>query len=243
MIKSSAKLGVVFMLSVAGSFLWNHATSQSANAEVIKFQASDFSAVTPTFNQVSSFEFHIDLAGPLTPGTAYNNPILNSVSFSVNGTLPSGSPSGFPAFALIQDLTGSEFYDFGGSLNFEIAPTAVLSDGLQINELVGITDVFTLDARQVDTGRYHPPIIVLRADGSGLLQNSNNTGGINPATNQMVDVQLGDEYITELAFNPSSLTLVPVPLPATLPLLLGGLGFVGLLGWRRKRSGNARSAH
>jgi hypothetical protein len=105
----------------------------------------------------------------------------------------------------------------------------------QVNELVGTGDVFTFDARQVDHGRHHPTIVVLSADSTGLIRNSNNFGGIDPATMMLVDVDFADEYVTELGFTPSSLTLAPpVPLPAALPLLLSAFGFFGIMGWRRK---------
>lgn len=32
-------------------------------------------------------------------------------------------------------------------------------------------------------------------------------GGINPGSGEVVDVDFGEEYITELTFNPSTLTL------------------------------------
>jgi hypothetical protein len=37
----------------------------------------------------------------------------------------------------------------------------------------------------------------------------------------------------------SSGTLTPTPLPAALPLFAGGLGAMGLFGWRRKRKTKA----
>jgi len=40
-----------------------------------------------------------------------------------------------------------------------------------------------------------------------------------------------------LSIDPS--TVAPVPLPAALPLFAGGLGLMGLLGWRRKRNAAA----
>lgn len=239
MFRSLKQLVAALFFTGAGMVVPALGISQSAIAATISFQASDFTTVNPTFNNVLNFDFTIELADPLAPGTVYNNPTLTSVDYSVNGTLPEGSPSGFAAFALVQSLSGSDFYDFGGSLSFEIAATADLSDGLQVSELVGTGDVFTFDARQ-DQGRYHPPIVVLRSDGTGLIQNSNNFGGINPSTNMLVDVDFGEEYITALTFTPSSLTIVPpVPLPAALPLLLSALGFFGFLGWRRKRTAAA----
>ena len=56
---------------------------------------------------------------------------------------------------------------------------------------------------------------MLNADGTGTIQNSNNssgsTGTTNPGTNMPVDVDFGDEYITALSFDPQQLTLVPEP--------------------------------
>ena len=92
----------------------------------------------------------------------------------------------------------------GSSFKFEIASNADLTDGLQISDLV---DGLVLNAREVDTGRYHPPLLELNADGTGSMQNSNNFGGINPFNNQFVDIDFGEEYIIELSFDPTSLTI------------------------------------
>jgi hypothetical protein len=43
-------------------------------------------------------------------------------------------------------------------------------------------------------------------------------------------------------FGTSDLSVTPTPLPATLPLLITGLGSLGLLGWRRKRKVAALAA-
>lgn len=45
----------------------------SAWAELIEFEAGDFT-VTPTFSEVQTFQFSIELAAALMPGVVYLNP-------------------------------------------------------------------------------------------------------------------------------------------------------------------------
>ncbi|NNL65602.1 MAG: hypothetical protein HKP30_05120 [Myxococcales bacterium] len=180
-----------------------------ATAFTLAFSSSDF-GLNPTFSNVVDFTFEIEVAGPLAPGV-YANPTLIGVEYQVNGSLAMGTPSGFPAFFLVRDIGGAEFYAQGSSLQFEISALADLSDGLQVSELVGGTGVFVFDGHETGTGRYHPALFELNADGTGLIRNSDNTGGINPGNGQMVDVEIGDEYVTELSFDASTLTLVPEP--------------------------------
>ncbi len=186
-----------------------------SQAAVITFEASDFSIDT-TFSNVSTFSFSIDIAGPLAAGVTYSNPTLNAVNYSVFGSLDA-TPSGFPAFNLVRSIGGSEFYAQGSSLEFSIAASADLSDGLQVADLLGggSAPAFVFDGREVDTGRYHPALVELYTNGTGQIQNSNNTGGVNPGSNQVVDVDFGDEYISGLTFDAATLTLAaqPVPLP------------------------------
>ena len=85
-----------------------------------------------------------------------------------------------------------------------------MHDGLQVADLAGPDPVFVFNAREVNTGRYHPPLIELNSDGTGRILNSNNTGGINPANNQFVDVDFGEEYITDLIFNATTYTLANI---------------------------------
>ncbi|MDH3903549.1 MAG: hypothetical protein OES90_10060 [Xanthomonadales bacterium] len=178
-------------------------------ADLLTFQASDF-GLNPTFSDVQTFAFTIDLAVPVTAGTGYSDPALTSVNYIVSGTLD-GTPSGFPAFNLVREILGAEFYTQGSSMEFEVSITADLSDGVQVSELVGTGIVFEFNGREVGTGRYHPALVQLNADGTGTIQNSNNMGGINPASGMEVDVDFGEEYITGLTFKPSSLTIIPVP--------------------------------
>ncbi|MEO1531645.1 MAG: hypothetical protein AAFU72_05715 [Pseudomonadota bacterium] len=203
-----------------------------AQASVITISSTSFTETT-TFNDVTTYSFEIELADALVAGQSYVNPALAGIDYSVNGTLPDGSPSGFPGFNLVRSISsGAEFYGQGSSLSFMIAAGADLSDGLQLSEIDG---TFTLDAREMDTGRFHPPVLTLESDGTGLLQNSRNLGGINPSSLTVVDVQPGEEYITELSSDPATVTLADVddlaavvPLPPTL-LLLGGALAVPLL--------------
>jgi hypothetical protein len=177
------------------------------SADFLTFEASDF-VVTPVFSEVRTFEFSIELVFPVTPGSVYVDPPIHQVDYRVSGSL-TNTPSGFPAFNLVRSITGQDFYGQGSSLRFEVHAAADLSDGLQVSELVGSGVVFILDAREVDTGRYHPPIVRFLANGTGGIANSNNTGGINPVTQMEVDVDFGEEYITTLTFDPESLTLLP----------------------------------
>ena len=211
----------------------------SSHAFLLEFTASDFGH-TIIFSDVTTFDFIIDVAGPLTTGV-YANPTINFVDYEVNGSLSlvPKTPSGFPAFALKrpengQVLTGTEFYAQGSSLNFEIAPNADLTDGLQVSELVGTDRVFVFNGRENDTGRYHPALFELNSDGSGRIQNSNNQSVVpNPSTGEEVHVDFGDEYITDLDFNAGLTLAAPVPVPPAI-LLLGSC--VVLLARRRSDS-------
>lgn len=158
------------------------------------------------------------LPAHLRPGVSYSDPTLNSVDYNVFGTLEPGTPSGFRAFNLERPLqgevlTGAEFYAQGSSLSFAVSPAADLSDGLQVSELSGSDPVFVFDGREVDTGRYHPALLELNIGGTGSIRNSNNMGGVNPGSGEVVDVDVGEEYVTQLSFNPATLTIATVTIP------------------------------
>ena len=198
------------------------ALALTANAHAQNFTLSissnDFVA-TPVFSDVTTFDFEVVVEGDLAPG-AYNNPQLVSVTYSVSGDLVSGTPSGFPSFALQREIAGTDFYAQGSLLIFEIASTAVLSDGVQAAELVGTNLVFTFNGREIDNGRFHPALFQLNADGTGRIQNSNNVVQLNPR----LEVGFGEEYVTDLDFDPGNLTLFVDPAPPPPPVNLGGSG-------------------
>lgn len=217
-----ALTGAVAAMIVGGGAL------TSATAGTISLAGPDF-VRAPIFSNVTTFSFLINLGQYIGPGNTYTNPAIHSVDYTVQGNLAPGTPSGFAAFLLNRPehppagltFPGFEFYAQGSSLQFAVLPGADLTDGLQADELgdLGGGLIFELNAREVGTGRYHPPLLQLYNDGTGLLQNSNNMGGINPATNLTVNVNFGDEYITELTFNPADLTIATgVSVPAVLAL-------------------------
>jgi len=179
--------------------------SSSGLAFDLELASGDFQR-TPICSDVTDFDFRIHVDADLAPGV-YNNPPLIAASYRVSGTLAPGTPSGFPAFALERMIDGAQFYAQGSSLSFEISPTAALSDGLQVAELVGAGVLLMFNGREIDTGRFHPALLELRADGIGRIQNSNNMPSLNPL--QAVD--FGEEYITDLNFDPGNLTLVKKP--------------------------------
>lgn len=214
---------------LAGALIIAVTAYTPAKAGTIAFSEPDFGRFA-TFSNVTTFSFVINLGQYIGPGNTYTNPAIHSVDYTVLGNLSAGTPSSFAAFKLNRPehppagltFPGFEFYAQGSSLQFAVLPGVDLTDGLQADELgdLGGGLIFELNAREVGTGRYHPPLLQLYSDGTGLLQNSNNSGGINPATLKVVDVDFGDEYITELLFDPADLTIATgVPAPAALLLL------------------------
>lgn len=204
------------------------------------FQASD---IQPTFSGVRNFSFEIDLTGPLVAGQSYANADLERVEYLIFGSLNllPPTPSGFPGFRLDRTPAGegiivpSEWVAQDSSIAFEIARSANLMDGLQLSELVADASgiLLRIDGREfqrLDRARYHPPQLLLYSDGSGILQNSNNSSGAtdttNPATMEKVDVDFGEEYVTGISFDPGSITVV-VPEPGTTLLLGIGLALLG----------------
>lgn len=198
----------------------------SANAQTTFLSvSSDDYQVTNVFSDVDTFRIDIEINSPLAPGV-YINPDIVNVTYSVTGVLVPGTPSGFPSFALQRDVTGTEFYAQGSSLNFEISPNAVLGDGVQVAELVGSSVVFTFNGREIDNGRFHPALLELNANGTGRIQNSDNIVVEDP----LQQVAFGAEYITDLVFDPNSTTVISGTLPSPDPIPgSGGSGATSLL--------------
>lgn len=176
--------------------------SAHAQTMLLSTTNSDY-VITNIFSDVSIFNIEIEIDAPLASG-AYLNPDIVEVTYQVRGDLEAGTPSGFTAFDLQRTISGEDFYSQGSSLSFEISDTAVLSDGVQVEELVGTGLVFTFNGREIDNGRFHPALLELNNDGSGRIQNSNNI----PSADPFQQIDFGDEYITDLMFDPGNTTLI-----------------------------------
>jgi hypothetical protein len=185
---------VVVLAGLSGGALAQNMILTTANSD---FQISN------TFSDVDIFNIRVEIAAPLVVGV-YNNPDIINVTYQVMGNLVPGTPSGFPAFNLERSISGTEFYAQGSSLSFEISPTAVLTDGIQVAELVGDGVVLTFNAREIDNGRFHPALFELNTDGTGRIQNSNNIHTLDPLN----EVDFGEEYITDLMFDPGNMTVI-----------------------------------
>ena len=64
--------------------------------------------------------------------------------------------------------------------------------------------VSRFNGRKVDNRRIHPALFELNAKGMGRLQNSNYI----PEDNPLLEVEFGEESITDLTSDPGNLTLV-----------------------------------
>lgn len=165
---------------------------------------SDFELANE-FNSLSFFGFEIIFEDDLEPGQHLNPPI-SYLEYHIVGALPMETPSGINVFHLTRIMDGEEFYGQGSSMQFEIADGADLCDGLRFSELV---DGFYMDAVEFGTGQYHSPVFELNTNGTGRIQNANNFGGINEESGLFVDIEVGEEYRVELAFDPIGYSIVP----------------------------------
>jgi len=187
-------------------------SAASAQTMTLALSSDDFQ-VTNVFSNVDEFSIIIEIDAPLEAGT-FNNPDIVDVMYTVTGDLAAGTPSGFPSFALVRNISGTDFYAQGSSLSFEISANAVLDDGVQIAELVGNGLVFTFNGKEIGNGRFHPALLELNSDGTGRIQNSDNIVSEVP----LQQVAFGQEYITDLTFDPGNTTLLalsagPGPIP------------------------------
>ncbi len=209
--------------------------------EIEFFGAAQQGAVY-TENEIKSISYN--LGGTLDPSTPSGFP---GFKFQVNHIVDGiAAPRG--------PITGTQFLGLnplnptnplnpldppqGNRVRFQISPTASLLDGIQLDELVvldpeyGTNTVFHFNGTEKDTGRYHPAFLQLKSDGTGFITNGDNEGGVNPATMEVVDVAVGEEYNTDLTFTASTFT-IGIPEPGVFGMFLLASG---LLAARRRRA-------
>jgi hypothetical protein len=129
----------------------------------------------------------------------------------------------------------------GGSYLVTHAPfTTILSTGSSLSPpLVATNDnlLFYPGANPFDEGGVaaYPTSLGINytfVDACGALG-----PGFNGCAVEYPDANAIDGYI-----HPTTVSVTPTPLPAALPLFAGGLGALGLFGWRRKRKAQADAA-
>ncbi len=174
-----------------------------AQSSLLTTSNEDF-VLTPVRSDIELFSFNIELDLALVAGMRYENPPMQRMDYRIFGNLEAGTPSGFESFDLQREFEGNAFYEQGSSLVFEISPSAVLDDGIQLAELAGESVVLLFEGRESATGRFHPARLVLRADGTGQLLNSNNQLDEDAAST----IDAGSEYIIDLAFDPGNTTVL-----------------------------------
>ena len=115
------------------------------------------------------------------------------------------------------NATPVDYANSSGSLAFSAQqPTTFISDGLASTwESISTSLVLPSDTTMV--------LIALIAF-ENVLDNPN----------QAIPIEFSGHYADDI-----SASISAVPLPAAFPLFAGGLGLLGLLGWRRKRMGPA----
>lgn len=199
-------------------------------AQTIQFVTSNDSyEVSNIKSDVDVFDFIIEIDAPLAAGL-YDNPPIISVSYRVSGNLDEGTPSNFDVFALDREINGDEFYAQGSSLRFEISESAVLDDGVQVAELVGNEIVFKFDGKEIGNGRFHPALFELRTNGTGRIQNSNNTPTVDP----LLEIEAGSEYVNDLIFDAANTTLIVEAAEINSPeqsSTSNGGGGLGMMNW------------
>ena len=149
-------------------------------------------------------------------------------------------------------VSGGGFYNgdavASGSFKITFDPTLVYLTQ-SIAGIISNLTVSVTDDRFTPANLTLNPITTFAFDGSGTLtlysdstlnKTLDNTPNITIGINGWAYPLASSVWYSQANFDDTLTTsggvsIAPVPLPAALPLFAGGLGVIGLLGWRRKR--------
>jgi hypothetical protein len=167
-----------------------------------------------------------NFSGPIT---------ITGLSFVADAT--SGSPLGTLNFTGDYTVTLSYSANPVGSLSTNFASNIGMDPTTIFSGTISETDQKTLTILASTPFEYNPAdgalllTVVADVTGSGGLEaNSSFPGGERVFQSSPGGQAFSDNMGLVTDF------LTPTPLPAALPLFAGGLGALGLLGWRRKRA-------
>ncbi|WP_428388531.1 hypothetical protein [Mucisphaera sp.] len=189
------------------AWLVSLAVTTSAQAAFTFTIDSDDFVTNQVYGDVLIYRVDIVIDEVLLPGRSYLNPTLQRVRYFLQGRVHSADDE--PS-TIEQELSGSEFYDIAGGINFAVKADAELEDGLQLSELASLDGnpegaLFFMNYNRL-AGILYAPVFLLRGDGVGRFAGHGQ------------EDRPGSVYRNDLVYNLEEITVV-VPEPTTATLL------------------------
>ncbi|MEM8775327.1 MAG: VPLPA-CTERM sorting domain-containing protein [Pseudomonadota bacterium] len=216
---------------LAAAFCVGAASSAQASTLV------DFSAFSAGDVVSGAFDFGGGLTGMLTATGGIGDAVIFDTNNVTGGDFDLGSPvtnvdnaadvRNFGNVLIVQENAGAPDDAVGGTLTF-VFDNPIILESIALLDVEEGTSIFDEDG-QIATGG---------VDNSGLV----NAAGDGDGPNQFIEFTFTNESLTTLTVDFAGSGAVGefrasvVPVPAALPLLIGGLGLMGYVGRRRKKS-------
>lgn len=210
-----------------------HGSGEAALVSVTDSRG-DFVGTSVTFDETSGLEW-LDLTLSLGRSVADLRGDDGTDEFGSGGNFASwryATPTEIRSLFINAPVSGLPF-------NFSFSNSASSTDLAALSALVGITSTFF--AANIGTTAFQiqgllpgtNPLEVGRAYARGFQDGTSGLIDFTQIFQSSIAVDQGVETIGNWLVRDPSLSAVP--LPAAFPLFAGGLGLLGLLGWRRKR--------